>query len=780
MLERIQIIDNVGNYSRTRAGCFKFSKINIIYGENRNGKSTLCDIFYSLSLNDPTCILDRKSITTNQNSTQIQQLVELKFEGQTDTVKFSNSTWNSQPPEDSKLYIFDHSFIHRNVMTGSIYNRENSTNISGFILGESAEKFKELEIKNKKLRLDKKELAEYREQIETHNIGDFDTFINLPVPTITLAEFDSYLEESKAKQQSITTQITNIKQITQRANLESNIANNCDISCKIERINKCLASSMENVHEESKAIVDAHKSSIKDGDAFDGWIAKGLLHLNEDCPFCGQVLSDGAQRLIESYKTAFDNSFQRFVTDTKSTITHLLKDSFLNISLEELIQKHERNLTILNTYIENEVLEQLDKQNKYLSNCFEGIKSIVNEINNSLIGLMDIIHNALREKYDTPYNRIENIDFTLISSQIIEFNSLIPIYSKITTNINGILSDFKKNQNISILLKNIKQEKKKEDDIIIGRKRLNLNTLCVKYTLLNAQILQDIKQYDIDKKTLENDQESFLNTYFSKINELFRAIGSSDFAISRTINRGGVRTIYDLEVKFRDQLINNSKLNYLFSESDRRALALCIFLAKIYQLSDEEKRKSILIMDDPVTSFDNERISNILKMLFELKDSIKQIIITTHYKGMASAVMKKFTDVQALKIIRGAHGSNFVQTSKIEMTATAHDERYMEIMDFVNRITQENKITKLRPFIETEMRKRYKLPLQNLNLTDNDSFNDCIEALKNNQYIEDSVATSLHSYRTTLNLPAHELDSWSLEDSRSYAEEMMNFIYEYL
>ena len=52
MLERIQLIDNIGNYFQVNAGSIQFQPVNIIYGENRNGKSTLCDIFYSLALNN--------------------------------------------------------------------------------------------------------------------------------------------------------------------------------------------------------------------------------------------------------------------------------------------------------------------------------------------------------------------------------------------------------------------------------------------------------------------------------------------------------------------------------------------------------------------------------------------------------------------------------------------------------------------------------------------------------------------------------------------------------
>src|SRR5699024_6529803 len=129
----------------------------------------------------------------------------------------------------------------------------------------------------------------------------------------------------------------------------------------------------------------------------------------------------------------------------------------------------------------------------------------------------------------------------------------------------------------------------------------------------------------------------------------------------------------------------------LFSESDRRSLALCIFFAKINQLPVDEKEKAILVMDDPVTSFDNERISNILQILQTLEASTKQIIITTHYKGMASAVMKKFNEAKALKIVQTVNGSIIEETTKAEMTATAHDERYTEIMDFVEFRTRDNK-----------------------------------------------------------------------------------------
>jgi len=778
VLERIQMIENVGNYCRAASGNIQFSNVNVIYGENRNGKSTLCDIFYSLSLNDPQLILDRKSIIPNQAPEQIQQRVELKFSGQRQAVRFSNSAWGSHLPEDTKLYIFDHGFIHRNVMTGTIYNRENSTSMSGFILGENAAQFEALEARNQQLRADRRTLTGYKTQLEAHEIGDFDTFIALPVPTRTLDELDADIQASKDLQQALSTQIANITQVTQRANLES-IANQQSIDDKTQNINNCLALSMENVHEASKEIVTAHKAHITNNDSFDGWVAKGLTHLDEDCPFCGQILSHDAQNLIESYRTAFDGTFQQFVTTTKATVARLQGESLFNVSLDTLAQKHERNLATLDSYTEDTVKHQLEERGyaHQLREKYEHIEYSLQEANESLAETVDIVRTALIEKHDAPYNPITPIDFSGLHSKLMGFNACLAQYTALTTAANEVLEGFKGAQDATSLLDRKRQAAQDELEIAKQRKRLHLDADCTRYIDLKTQVEAEKALYDADKIALEQAQEVFLDTYFNEINTLFRAIGSSDFNISRRVNRGGTRTVYDLEVRFKEQLINNSKLHCLFSESDRRALALCIFLAKIHQLSNEDKGKAILVMDDPVTSFDNERISNILRILFALQPSIKQMVITTHYKGMASAVMKKFNDAQALKIIQTAQGSSFTQTSKAEMTATAHDERYMEIMDFVNRQTQDNKITKLRPFIEDEMRQRYRLPLVALNLTENDTFNDCIEALKENGHIQAAVATSLHDYRTTLNLPAHELELWSLNDSRSYAEGMMDFIY---
>lgn len=103
MLKKIKLIQGIGNFTRTRAGGLDLRHISIIYGENRNGKSTLCDVMHSLAENNADFILNRKSIPNNQAQ---PPKVELMFDTQAGNVIaiFENSQWRVKNPECSKLY----------------------------------------------------------------------------------------------------------------------------------------------------------------------------------------------------------------------------------------------------------------------------------------------------------------------------------------------------------------------------------------------------------------------------------------------------------------------------------------------------------------------------------------------------------------------------------------------------------------------------------------------------------------------------------------------------
>ena len=58
-------------------------------------------------------------------------------------------------------------------------------------------------------------------------------------------------------------------------------------------------------------------------------------------------------------------------------------------------------------------------------------------------------------------------------------------------------------------------------------------------------------------------------------------------------------------VKYKNKSIDNKNLSKVFSESDKRALALAIFFTRIQMKLKENKEKTIIVLDDPITSFDD-------------------------------------------------------------------------------------------------------------------------------------------------------------------------------
>lgn len=410
--------------------------------------------------------------------------------------------------------------------------------------------------------------------------------------------------------------------------------------------------------------------------------------------------------------------------------------------------------------------------------CFQSIELALSDLYDTNDSVAKTIENDLNYKYEVPYSSLPPIDFTQLKSKFSIFDNSIAEYNSVKDKINVELDRFKASQNTVVLQNSVDTEANAEKLLLSQRKRLDMNEDCIEFSGLCSDLQAAEDEYKERKAKLEEDQEEFLNNYFDEINRIFSSIGTKNFEISRGTNNIGTRTVYELKVSFKGENINKDKFHCIFSESDRRALALSVYFAKINKLPDDERLKAILIMDDPVTSFDSERITSILGILYRLKSHVKQLIVTTHYKGMASSMMMKFSkEASAIKIIQTQNGSILKQATEAEMTETAHNKRYNEIMDFVERRTNEDKIEQLRVFVEAEMRSRYKRQLISLNLNEKSGFNDCLKALKDKSYITESSFLSLDDLRGSLNVPSHNIQHRSLEDSRSYAEDMMKTIY---
>lgn len=260
MLKRIKLVQGIGSYIRTTAGNIELSDVNVIHGENRFGKSTLGDVLRSLETNNPTLILNRKTIPDDTNN---PPKVEIQFHtvNGNHVAQFESGNWQAVAPECSKLYVFDHSFIHRNVITGQRQERHNSESVTSFILGEvNTALYKQLADLNVQLRSERSNLSTLEKQLQTHGVANVQQYANSQLPTFSIEDLQSASDTQKAREQQIATTIHNIDKIKARRTLSA-VGQQVNYTSSVYRINATLASCLQNVHQQALSALETHLAS---------------------------------------------------------------------------------------------------------------------------------------------------------------------------------------------------------------------------------------------------------------------------------------------------------------------------------------------------------------------------------------------------------------------------------------------------------------------------------------------------------------------------------------
>lgn len=154
--------------------------------------------------------------------------------------------------------------------------------------------------------------------------------------------------------------------------------------------------------------------------------------------------------------------------------------------------------------------------------------------------------------------------------------------------------------------------------------------------------------------------QEFMGSYLSKVNE-YLSIFNPDLALSE-FKQAGNKIIYGLKVmdyEIRSEIETFYSLKYTLSEGDKNALALSFFLADIDLSQNIED--SIIVFDDPITSFDYSRKNATINFISKLSDKAKKVIVLTHDLYFARDLSKKVRQqVLNLKIIFNGISSSIV------------------------------------------------------------------------------------------------------------------------
>ena len=780
MIRRINQIANVGCYRNMRASNLQFAPLTLIYGENCNGKTTLCDIFRSLSENKPEYIGNRVSIPVNGNP-NVQISVNIPGTNNETLFTFTQNAWNNALGQIN-LMIFDTNFIHRNVFTGLSIERRNQENVTEFILGEqsvvAANRIADLNSAIRSIRLDINRLT----QTYFTNIQNLNNFINMQV-NLDEATIDSEINRIPSEIEKERSLQGNIQGVMNRA--EPNpLQIPTGLVEYLDAVNQALQANYQIVHQNAKIEVQRHiEQNCKCVDSSKNWINLGLTLINTDvCPFCGQKLEENSNRLLEMYRECFDKAYNDYTTSIKSTLENLSarKSIFQNFSISQTMHK---NTLAISHYIElidnTSFSNSLNSLNLAQQRLFELQEQWITYYNE----FISTLESKIQEKKENLYISINTIvienvinAFNSIVSNCVEYNNQLEIIKETIISFKSSLDSNSIGNRITELSTQLLQYQTQ-------KRRLQLETHCQTYTQLTTNEQNNRNEVNRLNTELRAQQTTFLSQCFSEINRIFRLLGSNNFTISQTINNRGNMPVIQVTASYNGVPVTNTQLESVFSESDRRALAFSIFWARITRMQRDEAIRTVVILDDPITSFDNGRIDRTIRMIETERANLRQVIIFCHYSNYLSAFYLWANNNPANTVLyslrRDANGTTIVNANPSDFTESINQRKWRKINDFVEGRTQDDIFADLRVFLETEVRNRYWLQINRNDLAGL-QFSELLRELLNRGYINQICWNMINQLRQTLNIEHHVWTERVLTEKVGIANDVLTAVFDHL
>lgn len=584
MIEQIQKISDFGIFEEfvPSSDLKSFSKYNLIYGWNGSGKSTLSKLFYGISENKVSDDFPGASFQIKTTS------------GVIDSDSFSNN---------SIIKVFNDDFIKENIdwdnlVKSLLYVSKGKV--------EDKKKYDELLVKQQNLT---EQINSTKNDIRTKKVENenflTDTGKEIKKQFEVLKTDDStYINYTKRnlrklidnhdglkKKRDIVSE-KSIEHLKQMARLEFLDSIEIDEISPLEpdyyialqdEINKILKTD----------IVTASIPGLKSNIELNQWVEKGLfLHQGlKKCKFCGNSISvERRSKLNDHFSENYTGLKENLVKHQKHTEILFLKEDidflntikiypFLSDSWLKEIASLKKSITDLNNIL-SEFLRSIHKK---LSNPFNlGIKKVV-----------------IKKTYINNYNKcIENI------------TRIINEHNDTTKSFHAKVSEAKQSLELFYAHKEIKRFKYFEKLRGISDSEYEIDELNKKLPPLETEIVR---------------LEASLTD---------EVLGAAEFntKLHRFLNHSDISLKFDRENKgyriLRKSGAKESQAKNL-SEGEKTAISFVFFLTKLKE-NDEDLKNSIIIIDDPISSFDSNHLFNAYSYIRNICTEVKQLIILTH------------------------------------------------------------------------------------------------------------------------------------------------------
>jgi hypothetical protein len=678
--------------------------------------------------------------------------------------------------------VFDTDFIHRNLFTGLTIERQNHENVTRFILGETgvrvAQRIADI---NSELRTNNRALRDAEAGVFS-GITDVSAFVRIN-ETRELQAINQYLTDRIA--------VLEIdKRLAQglaaaRIRIEPTAYNSGpDIVLIVEQIERGLSSTYQQAHLDAEArLADHLQNHTRDQHRARNWLRQGRsLTLGNDCPFCGQALMGSAEALINAYQSVFDEAFERYVAEIVSALDAAQR-GLASLACLDLLLRIEQNRLACAQYPE---VFSRPSLTELLNRASTLADDAIRQQEQWTIAHTDYTHRlaeAIQHKRENAHAAAPVPDAADLLCQKQMLTRALEAYNEGLMPIITAIAEFKAGLDAAIVERRIHESERDIASLRLHKRRIETDAACRTYseiTLRKAESEAECVRLQIE---LEREQTAFLTRCFETVNRIYSALGSNRFTISAETSRRGNMPTIQLRVAYNRTPITPDKLHRCFSESDRRALAFAIFWARIEMRDPAERANTIVVMDDPVTSFDDARIDRTIRLIELQAPNLRQTIVLSHYSDYLKTFFNRLhgqhNGVLLATLFQDANGSQMRRADPLDFTETDHQRAFRRISTFIERAHTHDVFQDLRVYLETEVRSRFYMIMSENNLRAL-QFAALLDELTRLGSMSADTRRNIEPLRVTLNTDHHIWTGRRHEEKIGVATDVLRFIYQEL
>lgn len=609
-------------------------EVNILYGENGSGKSSIANLL--------------KNISENKDFGKYQPVEACLTFDDGDKKYPVNNDWDNKIAKDSILF-FDREFIDKNVHLG--HRRDTTQNGQEQESGKMIIEFDSDAINLRGVREKAKKAKEEQDQkIKDFNSANRDSLAFVLGNDENLL-FNSYKNKKEEEIKKAKQELGKEKKETEK-NLEtdqerqkktSSIQNDIkdlpkeEVELSLSDYETYQAIFDFDLKEQAK--IEAEQALIDKVKTHKAFFETGFeirkTHQNQ-CPFCQTENEEaGIKKIIDLYEQIYDTTYktqvQQFEKDKQtlldeiSQITQAVSDFELSAIFLEL-KKLDQNYKIPNIYsVEDE------KTHK------KPAVKVIKDLSSKITKLAKPSKENIQELYNKVKTEFEEIEafFKAIGDFVDQKNKLITKFKSDNTDEKlqaRIASSSKRIFDIEKELvfingNKIKEQQKKE------QKEKEQKALQDVFATQKTEYETALKNYE------EHCSTKAFSNLLSKIQDYFKNFNFS-FKLEPKTAPTGNKTEFPFAFKVLDFEGNERDFKEGLSEGEIQVLSLCFFFA--FLDIQKDKKQKVLVFDDPITSLDNSNLSCLVDLIAEEQKNFSQIFVFSHHRTFFKFLKNRF------------------------------------------------------------------------------------------------------------------------------------------